>query len=51
MIVSDPPTPADEYLRRAIEMQKRAATLTDSKLKAIYQNLATHYREMADLVQ
>jgi predicted adenine nucleotide alpha hydrolase (AANH) superfamily ATPase len=51
MIVSDPPTPADEYLRRATEMEKRAATLTNPKLKAIFQYLARHYREMADLVQ
>jgi hypothetical protein len=51
MIASDPPTPADEYLRRATEMEKRAATLTDPKLKAIFQNFATHYRAMADLVQ
>jgi len=51
MIVSDPPTPADEYLRRATEMETRAATLTDPKLKTIFQNLARHYRKMADLVQ
>ena len=37
-----------EFRRKAEEAEKQAAGVKDEQAKAIYRNIATHYRELAE---
>lgn len=39
---------AQEYRQKADEAEKQAASVTDEAAKAIYRNIASHWRQMAE---
>ena len=39
---------AEEYRRYAKDADKKASEVTDAQAKAIYRNIAAHWREMAE---
>ena len=39
---------AEEYRRKADEAEKHAAVVKDEAAKAIYRNIASHWRQMAE---
>lgn len=39
---------AEEYRRQADDADKKATVVTDAQAKAIYRNIAAHWRAMAE---